>query len=129
MVPIQSVARVVRPATCTNVPKGDGWAMEREFADLDALARLMARPAEDAEPWQAQALCAQTDPEAFFPDKGGSTRAAKAVCARCPVRAECLAFALENDERFGVWGGLSERERRQLRARQAGSGAVESEAA
>lgn len=67
--------------------------------------------------WQAQALCAQTDPEAFFPEKGGSTREAKAVCAQCEVRAECLEYALQNDERFGIWGGLSERERRRYKRR------------
>jgi Transcription factor WhiB. len=65
--------------------------------------------------WQQQALCAQTDPEAFFPEKGGSSREAKSVCAKCDVRAECLEYALENDERFGIWGGLSERERRPFR--------------
>jgi WhiB family redox-sensing transcriptional regulator len=65
--------------------------------------------------WQEQALCAQTDPEAFFPEKGGSTREAKRICSGCEVRAECLEYALANDERFGIWGGLSERERRRLR--------------
>ena len=69
--------------------------------------------------WQERALCAQTDPEAFFPEKGGSTREAKRVCGSCEVRAECLGYALEHDERFGIWGGLSERERRRLK-RQAG---------
>jgi WhiB family transcriptional regulator, redox-sensing transcriptional regulator len=67
------------------------------------------------EAWRLDALCAETDPEAFFPEKGGSTRDAKRVCTGCPVRAECLEFALANDERFGIWGGLSERERRRLR--------------
>ncbi|MCT1460002.1 WhiB family transcriptional regulator [Aestuariimicrobium sp. p3-SID1156] len=67
--------------------------------------------------WQEQALCAQTDPEAFFPEKGGSTREAKRVCETCTVKRECLEYALENDERFGIWGGLSERERRRLRKR------------
>ena len=65
--------------------------------------------------WQERALCAQTDPEAFFPEKGGSTREAKRICSGCDVRAECLEYALANDERFGIWGGLSERERRRLR--------------
>ncbi len=69
--------------------------------------------------WQDRALCAQTDPEAFFPEKGGSTREAKKVCRGCEVRAECLEYALERDERFGIWGGLSERERRRLK-REAG---------
>lgn len=65
--------------------------------------------------WQDRALCAQTDPEAFFPEKGGSTREAKKVCLACEVRVDCLDWALEKDERFGIWGGLSERERRRLR--------------
>ena len=67
--------------------------------------------------WQERALCAQTDPEAFFPEKGGSTREAKKVCVGCEVRSECLEYALSNDERFGIWGGLSERERRKLKKR------------
>jgi WhiB family transcriptional regulator, redox-sensing transcriptional regulator len=65
--------------------------------------------------WQERALCAQTDPEAFFPEKGGSTREAKRICTTCAVRSECLEYALGNDERFGIWGGLSERERRRLK--------------
>lgn len=65
--------------------------------------------------WQVDALCAQTDPEAFFPDKGGTTRDAKRICTDCEVRDICLRYALQNDERFGIWGGLSERERRKLK--------------
>jgi len=65
--------------------------------------------------WQDRALCAQTDPEAFFPEKGGSTREAKRICQGCEVRAECLEYALHKDERFGIWGGLSERERRRIK--------------
>ena len=68
-------------------------------------------------PWQEQALCAQTDPEAFFPEKGGSTRDAKSVCGRCEVQGDFLEYALAHDERFGIWGGLSERERRRLKRR------------
>jgi WhiB family transcriptional regulator, redox-sensing transcriptional regulator len=71
----------------------------------------------DEQTWHERALCAQTDPEAFFPEKGGSTREAKKICAGCAVRAECLEYALAHDERFGIWGGLSERERRRLRRR------------
>jgi len=67
--------------------------------------------------WQTDALCSQTDPEAFFPEKGGSTRDAKRICTTCDVRAQCLEYALQNDERFGIWGGLSERERRKLKRR------------
>jgi WhiB family redox-sensing transcriptional regulator len=94
------------------------------MAELD----LPPRPPE----WVELALCAETDPEAFYPEKGGSVREAKRVCngtparevsgnrpavpARlpCPVRAECLGYALEHQERYGIWGGLSERERRRL---------------
>ncbi len=77
---------------------------------------LLAGLPDEADPaWKDEALCAETDPEAFFPEKGGSTREAKRVCASCDVRAECLDFALTNDERFGIWGGLSERERRRLK--------------
>jgi len=67
------------------------------------------------EQWQERALCSQTDPEAFFPEKGGSTREAKRICTGCEVRDECLEYALAHDERFGIWGGLSERERRRLK--------------
>lgn len=66
--------------------------------------------------WQELALCAQTDPEAFFPEKGGSTRKGREICQRCPVARECLTHALANHERFGIWGGLTERERRVLQA-------------
>jgi len=72
---------------------------------------------DEALAWQSDSLCAQTDPEAFFPEKGGSTRDAKKICSSCEVRTQCLEYALENDERFGIWGGLSERERRKLRKR------------
>ena len=62
-------------------------------------------------------LCAQTDPEIFFPEKGGSVVQAKRLCAKCPARVECLIFALLNDELHGVFGGLSARERQILRRR------------
>ncbi|MCU1570373.1 MAG: whiB [Naasia sp.] len=70
---------------------------------------------DEALAWQGDALCGQTDPEAFFPEKGGSTREAKKICTTCEVKNQCLEYALQNDERFGIWGGLSERERRKLR--------------
>lgn len=72
------------------------------------------------ERWQELALCATTDPELFFPEKGGSTREAKRVCAKCPVRETCLEAAMDRDERFGIWGGLSERERRRLKIQRLG---------
>ena len=97
--------------------------MDEERVEDDARAELTlldlaGQDSDDVElTWQERALCAQTDPEAFFPEKGGSTREAKKVCVSCEVRAECLEYALENDERFGIWGGLSERERRKLKRR------------
>jgi WhiB family redox-sensing transcriptional regulator len=65
--------------------------------------------------WMADGLCAQVDPELFFPEAGAPNREAKAVCAGCEVRSECLAYALAHRERFGVWGGTTERERRRMR--------------
>jgi len=69
----------------------------------------------DVPPWMGQALCAQVDQEIFFPEKGGSTKQAKQVCTGCDVRLECLRYALDHDERYGIWGGLSERERRKVK--------------
>lgn len=66
------------------------------------------------EPWMDEALCAQFDADMFYPEKGGTTRPAKRVCRECDVRSECLLFALANGERYGIWGGLSERERRRI---------------
>jgi WhiB family redox-sensing transcriptional regulator len=96
--------------------RGDVEAYEpSEFSDLTGDFDLLFDAIE--QDWQEQALCAQTDPEAFFPEKGGSTREAKRICKACGVRDECLEYALEHDERFGIWGGLSERERRRLKKR------------
>src|SRR4051794_12857165 len=88
---------------------GTPMMMEAQVEGIDLLG--------DAPEWQERALCSQTDPEAFFPEKGGSTREAKRICGRCDVKAECLEYALGHDERFGIWGGLSERERRKLKRR------------
>lgn len=74
---------------------------------------------DDAE-WRDRAACRNSDPDLFFPV--GSTgpaleeiRAAKALCARCPVQDRCLAFALETNQDAGIWGGATEEERRELR--------------
>ena len=69
------------------------------------------------EEWQDRALCAQTDPEAFFPEKGGSNADAKRTCRACPVRSKCLEYALERNEPFGIWGGMSADERGPLQRR------------
>jgi WhiB family redox-sensing transcriptional regulator len=62
-------------------------------------------------PWTAHAACAGMDPEIFFPERGASINAARAICAECPVQPECLDYALRWDIGHGVWGGMSRRER------------------
>ena len=80
-------------------------------------AGLALGTGDEALAWMERGKCLDADPEAFFPEKGGSTREAKRICGVCEVREECLEYALSNDERFGIWGGLSERERRRLKRR------------
>jgi|SRR5579872_3411863 len=75
--------------------------------------------------WQDRALCEGEDPEVFFPRPGRGADRARALCAACPVRPECLADALENSARhgpglYGIWGGTTERERRRLRRKTGG---------
>lgn len=93
-----------------------GSRVPLDIADLEAELREIgvASASEDAN-WQERGTCKEVDPEIFFPEKGGSTREAKAVCQRCPVRDACLEEALASDERFGIWGGFSERERRRMK--------------
>ncbi|GAB3297561.1 WhiB family transcriptional regulator [Epidermidibacterium keratini] len=74
--------------------------------------------------WRHRAICRDEDPELFFPigNTGPALRQiedAKSVCRRCPVTAECLSWALTSGQDSGVWGGLSEDERRALKRRQA----------
>lgn len=66
--------------------------------------------------WLNDAICSQTDPEAFFPEKGGTARIAKAVCAKCPVIEQCREYAIHDTSLMGVWGGTSEMERRAIRS-------------
>ena len=70
---------------------------------------------EEDRSWQGQANCKGADPDLFFPERGASTREAKEVCRGCVVREDCLEYALANSEKFGIWGGMSERERRRVR--------------
>jgi WhiB family redox-sensing transcriptional regulator len=86
-----------------------------EVASATSSTSIMPALTPEDDLWQEKALCAQTDPEAFFPEKGGSTREAKRICLGCEVKDACLDYALAHDERFGIWGGLSERERRRLK--------------
>ena len=77
----------------------------------------------DTDEWMRYAECAGLDRRTrdaiFFPTRGESTVAAKAICSACPVRRQCLDYALANDEHHGIWGGCSERERRAIRRRRA----------
>ena len=99
--------------TTPTAPRLSGWG---ELPDtVEALENWLAEPADEPESWTERALCKETDPEAFFPEKGGSTREAKRICLGCEVKDDCLDYALAHDERFGIWGGLSERERRKLK--------------
>ena len=64
--------------------------------------------------WQDRALCAETDPALFHPELGETAEAARRVCRSCEVREQCLDFAVRNGIAFGVYGGMDERERREL---------------
>lgn len=83
----------------------------RKVRGMQRITTRLLQPVE----WQGKARCAEADPEIFFPERGGSSKAARAVCGGCDVRAQCLEYALNNKEQFGIWGGTSERERRRLR--------------
>jgi WhiB family transcriptional regulator, redox-sensing transcriptional regulator len=69
--------------------------------------------------WQDDANCRGANADLFFPERGASTRRAKSICSQCQVRDDCLEFALRHGEKFGIWGGLSERERRKIRKQRA----------
>ncbi len=71
-------------------------------------------------PWVDDALCSQTDPDAFFPTTGSTNRNAKLICNHCPVRQDCLEYALTATDGYGhmmpgIWGGYSYNERLQIR--------------
>lgn len=80
---------------------------------LDEFAALL-RGNRDLD-WMDDGLCKETDPEMFFPPSGLSAADARKVCAECPVATRCLEYALTHNETFGVWGGVSERDRRKLK--------------
>lgn len=79
-------------------------------------ANLGNAPTDENNPlaWQDDAPCSTTDPEVFFPEPGESAASAKSICGECDVRERCLLYALEQDEKFGIWGGLTASERRRL---------------
>lgn len=65
--------------------------------------------------WRGDAACIGVDPMIFFPERGKTTRKAKQICDGCPVKVECGEFAVTGDACSGVWGGMSETERREIR--------------
>ena len=79
---------------------------------------IIAKPDLDTG-WKDLSTCLGVDPDLFFPERGASTREAKEVCRGCEVRIDCLEYALQNGEKFGIWGGMSERERRRIRRQRA----------
>lgn len=95
-------------------PPGRKPTASTEQVESIASTVLGLEPEEGQLAWQERSLCSQTDPEAFYAEKGENTRDAKKMCAGCEVVPECLEYALANNERFGVWGGKSERERRKI---------------
>ncbi len=90
---------------------------------VPALEALASALGDERFAWHGYANCSGVDPDLFFPERGASTREAKEVCRGCVVREDCLEWALAAGEKFGIWGGTSERERRRIRkARRAQSG-------
>ncbi|MSW60826.1 MAG: hypothetical protein F2823_02755, partial [Actinobacteria bacterium] len=85
----------------------------------DFIEMVKTQRADPSGRWQERANCLGVDPDLFFPERGASTREAKGVCKGCEVRLECLEYALAHGEKFGIWGGLSERERRRVRRERA----------
>lgn len=81
--------------------------IEERLADIVAMVAEMK--------WADRALCADADRDTFFPEKGASSAPAKRICMACPVRAECAEWGVSHVEAYGIWGGLSERERRKVR--------------
>lgn len=79
------------------------------------LSKLIEALAVDELSWQDYAACRGGDADLFFPERGASTRRAKSICNECEVKEPCLEFAITTGEKFGIWGGMSERERRRVR--------------
>ena len=92
-----------------------GEALVSDLAD--SVSRMLAVPISDERPWVVFGACRDADPDLFFPISRGDIAKALSICASCPVKPECLEYSLEAGERFGVWGGLGEKERRKLALR------------
>lgn len=81
------------------------------FAAHTEAAAWLTVPAEE---WMASGLCAQADAQAWFPETSNNHQVPKRICRGCPVRDDCLSFALAHDEQFGIWGGHDTAERNRL---------------
>jgi WhiB family redox-sensing transcriptional regulator len=128
LVPIEFRGRLVAepyvPPVSTEKQKALAW-----YRDMRTAEGLPAQPEPEGwnprkangelKVWQDYSNCLGVDPEMFFPERGASTREAKEVCRGCVVKEPCLEYALSNGEKFGIWGGLSERERRRIRRQRA----------
>jgi WhiB family redox-sensing transcriptional regulator len=84
---------------------------------FNAIESALTAPITEERPWAAFAACRDRDPDLFFPVSADAERDAVRVCAGCSVQLDCLEFALEAKIRFGVWGGMTEKERRSLQRR------------
>src|SRR3954471_5184658 len=102
------------------MPRGAGRS--RTGSEEDHMRITAIETEVEVHAWQDYANCLGVDPDLFFPERGASTREAKEVCRGCVVREECLEYALTNGEKFGIWGGMSERERRRIRRQRALAG-------
>jgi WhiB family redox-sensing transcriptional regulator len=86
----------------------------RDFQLREMKEHLRSKLRTWQEPWMSEGICAQVDSDLFFPEHGMNISEARTICRGCPVRERCLEYALENREKYGVWGATTERERRKL---------------
>ncbi len=82
--------------------------------DLEIDVRDLPKQVSPPDHWQERAACYGLDPEVFFPTTEEEAGLALSYCAICPVQEMCLAWAVQNGERYGVWGGTTEQQRRRL---------------
>ena len=116
---IDVITAMSPPLIASPIRRPSGHGTTRQGVLHACTTRSNPRPIPGDHGWQDHANCLGVDPDLFFPERGASTREAKEVCRGCVVREECLEFALQNGEKFGIWGGLSERERRRIRRQRA----------
>ena len=114
---VAAAAGITRHTLVDRLSKA-GFSLDGERRSVEQRAELKAYLASSLlrwrEPWMERAACAYVDAEMWFPEKGSNVKAAREICRSCPVLADCREYALNNGERFGIWGGTSERERRKI---------------